>query len=163
ARSTRWTNSTSTAKTSSGYDADGPPRWVTAPPKKRRPLEIICLNVRVEGPVRLDARVFIPGDAAAGRNALLLNDGKADVADNGCCRLIEGFAGVGRMSDSPVRMWAETVTIPTYGVGEPDRNPMFLEKRVYQGSSGRVYPYPVIDKIHDERIDRPHRVVFLEN
>jgi len=67
------------------------------------------------------------------------------------------------MSESPVRVWAETVTIPTYGVGEPDRNPMFLEKRVYQGSSGRVYPYPVIDKIHDERIDRQHRVVFLEN
>src|SRR5207248_8164520 len=27
----------------------------------------------------------------------------------------------------------------------------------------RVYPYPVIDKICDERIDEIHRVVFLEN
>lgn len=36
-----------------------------------------------------------------------------------------------------VRIWEETVTIPTYEVGEPDKNPMFLEKRVYQGSSGR--------------------------
>ena len=41
----------------------------------------------------------------------------------------------------------ETVEIPTYEVGKPDLNPMFLEKRVYQGSSGRVYPLPVIDKI----------------
>jgi hypothetical protein len=29
-----------------------------------------------------------------------------------------------------VEAWAEPVTIPTYGVGAPDRNPMFLEKRV---------------------------------
>ena len=34
----------------------------------------------------------------------------------------------------------ENVLIPTYGCGKPDRNPMFLEKRVYQGSSGKVYP-----------------------
>lgn len=63
----------------------------------------------------------------------------------------------------PVRIWAEDILIPTYLVGEPNRNPMFLEKRVYQGSSGRVYPYPVIDKIHDEKIEERHRVVFLEN
>ena len=25
----------------------------------------------------------------------------------------------------------ETVLIPTYGVGKADKNPMFLEKRVY--------------------------------
>ena len=25
------------------------------------------------------------------------------------------------------------VVIPTYEIGEPDKNPMFLEKRVYQG------------------------------
>ena len=31
-----------------------------------------------------------------------------------------------------------------YGIGKPEKNPMFLEKRVYQGSSGVVYPYPVI-------------------
>jgi hypothetical protein len=31
-----------------------------------------------------------------------------------------------------VRAWEERVTIATYPVPEPDRNPMFLEKRVYQ-------------------------------
>ena len=50
-----------------------------------------------------------------------------------------------------VRAWAEQITIPTYPVGSPDKNPMFLEKRVYQGSSGVVYPYPVIDRIFDEK------------
>ena len=60
-------------------------------------------------------------------------------------------------------VWQEAVIIPTYGVGQPDRNPMFLEKRVYQGSSGRVYPYPVIDKILDEKQDQTYQAVWLEN
>lgn len=55
----------------------------------------------------------------------------------------------------------ETVEIPTYEVGKPDLNPMFLEKRVYQGSSGRVYPLPVIDKIYDEKVLKPYRIIFL--
>ena len=50
-----------------------------------------------------------------------------------------------------VKAWKETVTIPTYEAGEPEKNPIFLEKRVYQGSSGVVYPYPVIESISDER------------
>lgn len=62
-----------------------------------------------------------------------------------------------------VRVWEETVVIPTYRIGAPDKNPMFLEKRVYQGSSGRVYPHSVIDKIYDEKEDKPYRAVFLEN
>lgn len=62
-----------------------------------------------------------------------------------------------------VKIWEETVEIPTYEVGIPDKNPMFLEKRVYQGSSGRVYPLPVIDKIYDEKVTKPYRMVFLEN
>src|SRR5437868_15042422 len=62
-----------------------------------------------------------------------------------------------------VRVWEEEREIPTYGVGEPDKNPLFLEKRVYQGSSGRVYPYPVIDKIQDEKKLQPYGIVILEN
>ena len=50
-----------------------------------------------------------------------------------------------------VRAWAEQTVIPTYEVGEPEKNPIFLEKRVYQGSSGKVYPYPTIDKIGDRK------------
>src|SRR5581483_9985589 len=66
-------------------------------------------------------------------------------------------------SESQVRVWEEDIDIPTYGVGRPDKNPMFLEKRVYQGSSGKVYPYPVIDKILDEKRPQAYRLVFLEN
>src|SRR5258706_9242690 len=67
------------------------------------------------------------------------------------------------MTESQVRVWEEDVKIPTYGIGAPDKNPMFLEKRVYQGSSGRVYPYPVVDKIQDEKKPVTYRLVFLEN
>lgn len=35
-----------------------------------------------------------------------------------------------------VKAWREKVVIPTYEVGKPEKNPIFLEKRVYQGSSG---------------------------
>lgn len=62
-----------------------------------------------------------------------------------------------------VQVWEEQVEIPTYSVGEPEKNPMFLEKRVYQGSSGRVYPYPVIDKIGDDKITQSYQIVILEN
>ena len=35
----------------------------------------------------------------------------------------------------------------TYEIGKEEKNPIFLEKRVYQGSCGSVYPYPVVEKI----------------
>jgi tetratricopeptide (TPR) repeat protein len=62
-----------------------------------------------------------------------------------------------------VKAWNESITLPTYPIGEPEKYPMFLEKRVYQGSSGAVYPFPVIEKIYDEKTERPWQAVFLEN
>ena len=62
-----------------------------------------------------------------------------------------------------VAVWREDITIPTYPVGKPDKNPMFLEKRVYQGSSGKVYPHSVIDKIEDKKEDRVYHALCLEN
>jgi tetratricopeptide (TPR) repeat protein len=67
------------------------------------------------------------------------------------------------MHHSNVSVWEEKVIIPTYGVGKPDKNPMFFEKRVYQGSSGVVYPNPVIEKIADEKEDKEYTGLFLEN
>ena len=62
-----------------------------------------------------------------------------------------------------VKAWKETVVIPTYEVGAPEKNPIFLEKRVYQGSSGVVYPYPVIESISDVKTDHEWNAVFIEN
>ena len=62
-----------------------------------------------------------------------------------------------------IKAWREIVTIPTYEIGKAEKNPIFLEKRVYQGSSGVVYPYPVIESIANEPTPHEWNVVFLEN
>ena len=64
---------------------------------------------------------------------------------------------------SNAKVWVEQVVIPTYEIGEAEKNPIFLDKRVYQGSSGKVYPYPTIEKISDEKVDKEYEAVFLEN
>jgi tetratricopeptide (TPR) repeat protein len=55
----------------------------------------------------------------------------------------------------PVTAQLETLTIPTYGLGEPEKNPVFFEKRVYQGSCGKVYPVPFIDKVDQDKPPKP--------
>lgn len=67
------------------------------------------------------------------------------------------------MNQGEVKAWVADVEIPTYPTGLPEKNPMFLEKRVYQGSSGVVYPYAVIEKIEDYKVAKTYRAVFLEN
>ena len=62
-----------------------------------------------------------------------------------------------------LKIWEENIVIPTYEIGKEDKNPMFYEKRVYQGSSGKVYPLPIVDKIYDNKIDKEYKAVFLEN
>ena len=57
----------------------------------------------------------------------------------------------------------EQVMIPTYEIAEYDKNPMFLEKRVYQGSSGRVYPHPVCEGVADEKTEKLYNAIYLEN
>lgn len=64
---------------------------------------------------------------------------------------------------SEVKIWEAIEMIPTYGIGQADKNPMFLEKRVYQGSSGRIYPYPAIEKIYDKKEEKAYHAVWLEN
>ena len=62
-----------------------------------------------------------------------------------------------------VKAWKEKVVIPTYKPGKPEKNPIFLENRVYQGSSGVVYPYPVIESIADEKTNVEYEAIWLEN
>ncbi|MGD2153169.1 MAG: DUF5107 domain-containing protein, partial [Gemmatimonadales bacterium] len=62
-----------------------------------------------------------------------------------------------------VAVYEETLLIPTYEVGAPDHNPRFYAGRAYQGAQGRVYPYPMLDHLTDTRIEKPYKVVCLEN
>lgn len=65
--------------------------------------------------------------------------------------------------DSSVSLRSEGVTLPTYLPLPPDKNPMFLEKRVYQGSSGRVYPLPFTDRISVQPVHRVWQGIWIEN
>ena len=53
--------------------------------------------------------------------------------------------------------------IPTYLAGPPDPNPMFYFGRAYQGAEGRVYPYPLYDKLTGKKVDKTYKMVYLEN
>lgn len=68
-----------------------------------------------------------------------------------------------REQHGPVKAWEQDVEILTYAPGVPERNPMFLDKRVYQGSSGRVYPLPFIDRISTEPAPRLWKAIHIEN
>lgn len=59
--------------------------------------------------------------------------------------------------------WSEPLTIRTYEPAEPSIYPMYLDQRVYQGSSGKVYPLPFTEQISDESAPRAWQAVHLEN
>jgi len=57
----------------------------------------------------------------------------------------------------------ERISIPTYRTGKAEKNPLFIEKRAYQGSTGKVYPFPICEQISNTREDVSYRAVILEN
>ncbi|MGD7788889.1 DUF5107 domain-containing protein [Propionibacteriaceae bacterium Y1700] len=62
-----------------------------------------------------------------------------------------------------VALWREPVELDSYEPAAPEQLPAFLNRRVYQGSSGRVYPLPFIDRIATEPIRRRFDAVHLVN
>lgn len=67
------------------------------------------------------------------------------------------------LASGGVACWREPVTIDTYETGDPDPYPLFLDRRVYQGSSGKVYPLPMIDRISQTKAPRTWQAIHLEN
>ena len=72
----------------------------------------------------------------------------------GCAAL--AFAG-------EVTIAEKTITLPTYAPGGYDKTPLFYTGRVYQGAQGRVYPYPMQDVLHDDKMDETYKYLTLEN
>ncbi|MET3807948.1 tetratricopeptide (TPR) repeat protein [Nakamurella sp. UYEF19] len=62
-----------------------------------------------------------------------------------------------------VAAWAEPVVIDTYEPDPPDHFPAYLDTRVYQGSSGRVYPLPFHERISATKFPRLWSAIHLEN
>jgi hypothetical protein len=48
-------------------------------------------------------------------------------------------------------VYEQNVVIPTYRTGPLEKNPLFIEKRAYQGSTGKVYPVPICESIGEEK------------
>jgi tetratricopeptide (TPR) repeat protein len=68
-----------------------------------------------------------------------------------------------RDSSKPVRIWEDSITIPTYLIDPPNTTPHFYDGRSYQGAQGRIYPYPLNSSLTFKKFDLKHSMVFLEN
>lgn len=67
------------------------------------------------------------------------------------------------MGNNKVHVWEEQIVLPTYKPAAPEKSPLFLENRAYQGSTGKVYPMPVTEKISDEKEDVEYHAIYMEN
>jgi tetratricopeptide (TPR) repeat protein len=65
--------------------------------------------------------------------------------------------------DLSVRVWEQDIVIPTYLAGAPEPNPMFYFGQASQGAEGRIYPYPLYDKLTGNKVDKTYKMVYLEN
>jgi tetratricopeptide (TPR) repeat protein len=68
-----------------------------------------------------------------------------------------------RLEEGEAIAWTEDLVLPTYEPASPSVLPMYLDHRVYQGSSGRVYPLPFIEAVARQPVDRAWHAVHLEN
>ncbi|WP_022919117.1 DUF5107 domain-containing protein [Ruania albidiflava] len=62
-----------------------------------------------------------------------------------------------------VAVWRTGLTLPTYLPEEPSTLPAYLDQRVYQGSSGRIYPLPFHERIAADPTTRTWDAIHLEN
>jgi hypothetical protein len=67
------------------------------------------------------------------------------------------------VADDPVRAWVQPVMIDTYDLDAPDAYPAYLDQRVYQGSSGRVYPLPFYSRVGSTKAPREWQALHIEN
>ncbi len=67
------------------------------------------------------------------------------------------------LGQSPVKVWEESLVIPTYRLEPPELNPMFYENESYQGAKKKIYPYPFRDRITDIREQNTYKALHLEN
>ena len=68
-----------------------------------------------------------------------------------------------RLDEGGVACWESVLVIDSYAADAPDEYPVFFDRRVYQGSDGRIYPVPFVDGIAAEKAPRAWRAIHLEN
>lgn len=68
-----------------------------------------------------------------------------------------------RLAAGDAVAWSEPLPILTYDVEDPSRYPMYFDQRVYQGSSGAVYPLPFTERVASDGAMRSWEAIHLEN
>ncbi|MGC9200299.1 MAG: hypothetical protein ACP5E5_15605, partial [Acidobacteriaceae bacterium] len=58
-----------------------------------------------------------------------------------------------------VTVQEQDVVIPTYLAGAPEKSPMFFFGRQSQGAEGRIYPYPLYDRLTGEKAEKTYKLV----
>ena len=66
-------------------------------------------------------------------------------------------------SNSAVILTEKKVSMPTYVVAPPDKNPIFFRNEAYQGASWHYYPLKLADQYTNERIEQEWKTLTLEN
>ena len=75
------------------------------------------------------------------------------------CWFLNGYS----QSQSVVTLTEKQISIPTYVVAPPDKNPVFFRNEAYQGASWHYYPLKLEDQHTNERIMQDWKTLVLEN
>jgi len=70
---------------------------------------------------------------------------------------------MGQAQPGAVKVREEALALPTYQAAPPETTPIFYEGRTYQGAKGPIYPYPIVDRLSDNRQEKRYKAVYLEN
>ena len=70
------------------------------------------------------------------------------------------FSLPGKDQSGKVKVWEETITLPTYFTDLPEECPVFFQQKSYQGASRVAYPYPVQDRLSMEHGSMEYRGSF---
>ena len=77
------------------------------------------------------------------------------------CFLINGY--IHSNAQSNVRLTEKKVSMPTYIVAPPDKNPIFYRNEAFQGAERHYYPLKMNDQYTNERIVKDWQTLVLEN
>lgn len=81
-----------------------------------------------------------------------------------CLFCVVVFLSVNCLStQAEVKIWEDSLVLPTYIVNPPNPMPRFYEGRTHQGVQRHIYPYPMNDMLTRNREDRSYHIVYLEN
>ena len=73
------------------------------------------------------------------------------------CLLINGY------TQSGVTLTEKWISMPTYVVAPPDKNPIFFRNEAFQGAAKHYYPLKLNDQYTNERIEKEWQTLVLEN